>query len=100
MSSSNAATSAPEQNLEQLELELKQFIIETLALEELTSSDIESEGTLFGDGLGLDSVDALELAVALQKKYGVVIDPKDENVANHMRSVRSLAALVASRPQS
>ena len=79
----------------QLESELKQFLIDTLALEHVTADAIDSDLPLFGEGLGLDSVDALELAVALQKKYGVAIDPKDEQTVHYMRCVRNLAAFVA-----
>ena len=61
-----------------LETELKAFIIETLNLEDVQVDDIDSTEALFVDGLGLDSIDALELGVALQKKYDVRIDAKDE----------------------
>lgn len=79
-----------------LERELKELIISTLALEEISPADIGSELVLFGDGLGLDSVDALELAVTLQKKYGVILDPKDESTVTHMTCVRNLARLIES----
>ena len=55
------------EEIEQLEEELKELIISTLALEDVTPGDIPSDQILFGEGLGLDSVDALELGVALQK---------------------------------
>jgi acyl carrier protein len=77
------------------ELELKRFIISTLALEDLMPEDIESDMPLFGEGLGLDSVDALELGVALQKNYQVRIDPSDQETRKHFASVSSLAAFVA-----
>ena len=77
-----------------LETELKAFIIETLNLEDIEVSDIDSEEALFVDGLGLDSIDALELGVALQKKYDVRIDAKDENVKTHFASVRNLANFI------
>jgi acyl carrier protein len=76
-----------------LVLELKKLIIETLKLEEVTPEDIEDEGQLFGDGLGLDSIDALELVVALEKNYGVVI--ADSEVGERVfRSVNTLAQFV------
>ncbi len=53
-----------------LVLELKKLIIATLKLEDVTPEDIEDDGQLFGTGLGLDSIDALELVVALEKTYG------------------------------
>jgi len=84
-------------DLTSLETELKEFIISTLALEDITASEIESEAPLFGTGLGLDSVDALELGVGLQKRFGVKLDPKDDSTRQHFRSVRSLAQLVSER---
>ena len=77
-----------------LETELKAFIIETLNLEDVDVNDIDSEEALFVDGLGLDSIDALELGVALQKKYDVRIDAKDKNVKTHFASVRNLANFI------
>ena len=73
--------------------ELKKLIIETLRLEEITPGDIEDDGPLFGDGLGLDSIDALELVVALEKTYGVVI-PDSEVGKRVFRSVNTLAQFV------
>ena len=57
--------------MEELVLELKKQIIEVLNLEEMTPDDIETDSPLFGEGLGLDSIDALELIVLLEKKYGI-----------------------------
>ncbi len=80
-----------------LELELKELIISSLFLEDLTVSDIDSDEPLFGDeGLALDSIDGLEIGVEIQKKYGVKIDPDDENIKDHFASVRTLAKFVAS----
>lgn len=63
--------------MENLKLELKEKIIENLNLEDLSISDIDDNDVLFGDGLGLDSIDALELIVMLDKDYGIKItDPK------------------------
>ena len=73
--------------------ELKKLIIETLKLEEVTPEDIADDGQLFGDGLGLDSIDALELVVALEKRYGVVI-PDSEVGERVFRSVNTLARFV------
>ena len=68
------------------------MIIESLNLEDLTPADIDSDVSLFGgDGLGLDSIDALELGVALRKKYKVTLDAGDPNVKNYFRSVNTLA---------
>lgn len=57
--------------MEELIKELKEEIIEALNLEEMTADDIKTDDPLFGDGLGLDSIDALELIVLLEKKYGI-----------------------------
>jgi acyl carrier protein len=57
--------------MEELILELKEQIIKALNLEEMTPDDIETDAPLFGEGLGLDSIDALELIVLLEKKYGI-----------------------------
>jgi acyl carrier protein len=57
--------------MEDLVLQLKQQIIKTLNLEEITPDDIDSAAPLFGEGLGLDSIDALELIVLLEKYYGI-----------------------------
>lgn len=82
---------------ESVEKEVKQFIISTLKLEDITVDDIDSDSPLFGGGLGLDSVDALELGVALHKTYGIKIDSKSEESRAHLRSVRTLASLVSER---
>ena len=57
--------------------ELKELIIKALKLEDMTSDDIDNEAPLFGEGLGLDSIDALELVVALEKNYGIRIPDED-----------------------
>jgi acyl carrier protein len=83
--------------MSQLEAEIKTLIVSSLMLEGVSPSDIDSDEPLFGDaGLALDSIDALEIGVELQKKYGVKIDPEDERVTEYFRNVRSLAAFVSS----
>lgn len=82
-----------------LELELKQLIIETLALEDITPDDIDSEAPLFVEGLGLDSIDALELGVAVQKKYQVKLDASNSSNKEHFRSVSNLARFIAGQQQ-
>lgn len=63
--------------MEDLKEELKSKIIEALNLEEIEPGDIDNDSPLFGEGLGLDSIDALELIVLLEKNYGIRIsDPK------------------------
>ena len=79
-----------------LEPEIKTLIIETLGLEDMTPDNIGSDDLLFGEGLGLDSVDALELGLALQKRYGITLEPETKNMRQHFATVASLAAFVAS----
>lgn len=79
---------------EQLEAELKELIIEALALEDVSPSDIESEAALFVEGLGLDSIDALELSLALEERYGVSIGDDPEKNRQIFSSVRNLASFV------
>ena len=79
---------------ESLEFELKQLIIEALALEDVTPENIESNAALFVEGLGLDSIDALELAMALEERYGVRIGDDPELNRQIFASVRNLAAYV------
>lgn len=77
-----------------LEQDLKQLIISTLDLEDIHSDDIDSQAPLFGDGLGLDSIDALELGLAVSKRYDIKIDADDEATRRHFASVRALADLI------
>ena len=80
-----------------LETELKKFIIDTLELEDITPGDIDTEETLFIDGLGLDSIDALELGMALKKKYSLKMsDDKEEN-KKHFYSIKTLADFIESQ---
>ncbi len=83
------------ENLEPLEAEIKALIIESLLLEDVTPADIESEAPLFGEGLGLDSIDALELAMALEERYGVKIEDDPDKNRELFASVHSLARFVA-----
>lgn len=76
--------------------EIKILVIETLDLEEITPADIDADAGLFADGLGLDSIDALELGVALQKRYGVKIDANSEDVKKWFYSVSSLSNFIKS----
>lgn len=79
----------------ELEQEIKELIISALALEDITPQDIDAAAPLFVDGLGLDSIDALELGLALQKRYGVSLSADSEQTRQHFRSVQSLAAFVS-----
>lgn len=80
-----------------LSLELKRLIIDTLELEDVTPDDIEPDAPLFIDGLGLDSIDALELGLALQKQYGIKLDAEAEETHRHFASLNALQALVEER---
>lgn len=77
-------------NKNELLIELKELIIKRLKLEDIKPDEIQDDGPLFGEGLGLDSIDALELVVALEKNYGIRIP--DEDVGKEaFRSVNALA---------
>ena len=75
--------------------EIKLLLIETLDLEDIAPRDIDASAPLFVDGLGLDSIDALELGVALQKRYGLKINAESESVRKSFYSVATLAEFVA-----
>ncbi|MFA9440366.1 phosphopantetheine-binding protein [Uliginosibacterium sp. sgz301328] len=81
--------------MQALEDEIKQLIIDALALEDISIADIDATAPLFGEGLGLDSIDALELGLALQKKYGVHLSSDSQETRAHFASVRKLAEFVA-----
>jgi acyl carrier protein len=74
--------------------EVKQLIIDVLQLEDITPADIDSDAPLFADGLGLDSIDALELGVAIQKRYGISLSAKAEENRRHFESVRTLTNMI------
>ncbi len=80
-----------------LQEEIKQIIIDTLNLEEMTANDIETEMPLFGDGLGLDSIDALELGLAIKNRYGIVLSTEDEKTKQIFYSVKTLADFISSQ---
>ena len=79
------------ENTAELRAGLKQLIIDTLKLEEIKAGEIEDEAPLFRDGLGLDSIDALELVVALEKRFQIIIENEDVG----KRAFASVAALAA-----
>ena len=80
-----------------LQLEIKHLIIDALGLEDMAAEDIAADLTLFGEGLGLDSVDALELGLAIQKRFGIKIDAEAKDTRKHFANVASLAAFVPSQ---
>ncbi len=77
------------------EEELKRLIVDALMLDDVSPAEIVADEPLFGEGLGLDSIDALELAMAIHREYGVKIEAGDERNREIFRNVRSLAAHVA-----
>jgi acyl carrier protein len=81
-------------DLNTLEHEIKDLIISALALEDIAAADIDSTEPLFVKGLGLDSIDALELGMALQRRYGVTVSADSEETRRHFSSVQALAAFV------
>jgi acyl carrier protein len=80
--------------MEELILELKKKIINALNLEEMTPDDIDTDDALFGEGLGLDSIDALELIVLMEKDYGIKLANPAEGKAI-FKSIRSIAEYVS-----
>ena len=95
-----------------LESQIKQLIIDSLGLEDITEADIDTDAPLFGDGLGLDSIDALELGddglvldsvdalelwLAVQKAFGFQMDGEKENLREHFASVQTLADFIRSK---
>jgi acyl carrier protein len=82
-----------------LEHEIKELIISSLSLEDIAPADIDAAAPLFVEGLGLDSIDALELGLALQKRYGVSLSADSQETRRHFSSVHALAEFVASQRQ-
>lgn len=77
-----------------LHTELKRMIIETLDLEDVEVEEIENDAPLFVEGLGLDSIDALEIGLALQKRYNIKLNSESEETKQHFSSINALVALV------
>lgn len=80
--------------------DIKALIIDVLDLEDIAPAEIDASDALFGDGLGLDSIDALELGIALQKRYELKIDIENDDMRKHFFSVTTLAEFVEARRQS
>ncbi len=79
-----------------LALEIKTLIIESLDLEDINVDDINNDDALFVDGLGLDSIDALELGLAIKKRFNIKLDANSEDTKQHFSSVNSLCAFIES----
>lgn len=74
--------------------EVKQLIIESLFLEDINADDIVDDEPLFGDGLGLDSIDALELGLAIKNKFNITIEAESEATREHFSSVANLVRFI------
>lgn len=81
-------------SLESLEQEIAELIVEAVNLEGVDSKSIGPEEALFGDGLGLDSIDALEIGVAISQRYNLKFKSQDEETSKHFASIRSLALFI------
>ncbi len=80
-----------------LEDEIKDLIIKSLDLEDITIADIKNDEALFGEGLGLDSIDALELGMALKRRFNLVLSSNKEENVKHFYSVDTLAKFIRSQ---
>ena len=81
--------------MQALEHEIKELIISSLSLEDLRPDDIDAQAPLFVEGLGLDSIDALELGVALQKRFGITLSADAAETRRHFTSVQTLAQFIS-----
>jgi acyl carrier protein len=77
--------------MDELYLEIKKLIIDSLELEDVTVEQVNNDEPLFGTGLGLDSIDALELGIALKKRFGVKFSSENADNKKHFASVKALA---------
>jgi len=82
--------------MESLKNQVKELIISSLELEDIKPEDIVDSEPLFGEGLGLDSIDALELGVAIKKKFGVKLSAENADNKKHFASVDALTAYIES----
>ena len=84
--------------MDSLKDDIKRLIIATFGLEGMSPADIDSAAPLFGEGLGLDSIDALELGMALKRRYDIRIDADTPDLARRFASVDNLAEFIAEQP--
>ncbi len=85
---------------EEIETKLKETVVSALDLEDLTPADIETDVPLFGEGLGLDSIDALELGMAVKKAFGVSFSSNPADNRQIFRSVKTLADYVEAQQRA
>lgn len=83
--------------MDTLKQELKQLIISSLDLEDVKVEDIADDEALFGEGLELDSIDALELGIAIKKKYGVAFSVENDDNKKYFKSVDTLAQYITEK---
>lgn len=81
-------------NLEAIKTEIKELIVNSLDLEDIKPADIDAEAPLFIEGLGLDSIDGLELGIALRKKYGISFSKSQSENKQYFYSVATLAQFI------
>jgi len=86
-------------NREETEQKLKEIIVSSLDLEDVSPSDIDTESPLFGEGLGLDSIDALELGMAIKREFGIAFSKDPADNKRIFRSVRTLAEYIEGQRQ-
>ncbi|MFP3043195.1 phosphopantetheine-binding protein [Treponema primitia] len=80
--------------MDDLKFQIKELIVNALELEDIKPENIVDSEPIFGEGLGLDSIDALELGVALKKKFGIKFSAESEDNRKHFASVDALAAYI------
>ncbi len=85
---------------EEIETKLKETVVSALDLEDLTPADIETDMPLFGEGLGLDSIDAMELGMAVKKAFGVSFSSNPADNKQIFRSVKTLADYVEAQQKA
>lgn len=81
--------------MEELKQQIKECIVSSLELEDIKPENIVDDEPIFGEGLGLDSIDSLELGVALKKKFGVKFKSNDPDARKHFASVNALAEFIS-----
>lgn len=84
--------------MDSIKLKLKESIIDTLSLEDITPDDIDDDSPLFVDGLGLDSVDALQLIMMLEEEFGIGFE-NDSQSREHLKSINTLVKLIYEKQQ-
>ncbi len=83
-----------------LESRIKELIVSSLNLEDIKPEDIDTDAPLFGEGLGLDSIDALELGLAIKSEFGVALSGPTKEVRDHFKSVATLADFIRSQQKA